>query len=204
MLCNQINRLIDPISSHSLFYLAPVYMYYELSSFYQNHRTFARSVSIEQLRGLNVSKKNLQKCQPLLSPKNGSDVYMPCGLLSNSIFNDTILLKFVESPSSTHPVPLKNSSIAWKSDIEKMYGTVPQSGWKGTIKPPNWPKPAYERSAGAFKTDEELMVWNRIAPFPNFRKLHRILDTRPGLFESGLPAGKYSLEINSSEFFIDL
>nr|VZI18159.1 unnamed protein product [Spirometra erinaceieuropaei] len=178
----------------------PVYMYYEISNFYQNHRRFARSVSVEQLRGVIPSKKSLQKCQPLLSSKNESQeyIYMPCGLLPNSVFNDSFLLKFIESPSSMHSVPLSRSSIAWKSDVEKMYGTVPSNGWTGTIKPPNWPKPAYERAAGAFKTDQELMVWNRIAPFSTFRKLHRILDTRPGIFASGFPAGKYSLQITSN------
>ncbi|BHF60866.1 hypothetical protein SprV_0100383500 [Sparganum proliferum] len=178
----------------------PVYMYYEISNFYQNHRRFARSVSVEQLRGVMPSKESLKKCHPLLSSKNESQeyIYMPCGLLPNSVFNDSFLLKFIESPSSMHSVPLSSSSIAWKSDVEKMYGTVPSNGWTGTIKPPNWPKPAYERAAGAFKTDQELMVWNRIAPFSTFRKLHRVLDTRPGIFASGFPAGKYILQITSN------
>ncbi|VDM03621.1 unnamed protein product [Schistocephalus solidus] len=160
---------------------------------------------MEQLRGVTASNESLKRCHPLSSSKNGSQeyIYMPCGLLSNSIFNDTFLLNFIESPSSKHPVPLLSSSIAWKSDVEKMYGTLPPNGWNGTIKPPNWPKPAYERSPGAFKTDQELMVWNRIAAFPTFIKLHRILDTRTDLFASGLPAGKYSLEITSSECLTD-
>lgn len=45
---------------------APVYVYYELSNFYQNHRKYVKSLSFSQLRGEMVSADELyEDCKPL-------------------------------------------------------------------------------------------------------------------------------------------
>ena len=45
---------------------APVYVYYELSNFYQNHRKYVKSLSFSQLRGELVSADELyEDCKPL-------------------------------------------------------------------------------------------------------------------------------------------
>ena len=42
----------------------PVYVYYELSNFYQNHRRYVKSLSFKQLQG-NTDPSYLSDCTPL-------------------------------------------------------------------------------------------------------------------------------------------
>ena len=94
---------------------APVYMYYKLTHFYQNHRRYAKSRSDSQLRGTEVSSSSMSDAEPLTIPGdyigakdvplsvNGvntsynSFVYNPAGLVAWSMFNDTFALYRVES-----------------------------------------------------------------------------------------------------------
>jgi hypothetical protein len=81
---------------------APIYVYYKLSNFYQNHRRYARSRSDAQLAGDEVKYASLTDCAPMRYPgeiqnqekKNPaiSDLYAPCGLIAWSMFNDSFLL----------------------------------------------------------------------------------------------------------------
>ena len=67
---------------------APVYVYYELTNFYQNHRRYVRSKSDGQLEGrvfTSAADTALSDCAPLIS--DGSRVLHPCGLIANSFFN---------------------------------------------------------------------------------------------------------------------
>ena len=93
---------------------APVYMYYKLTNFYQNHRRYAKSRSDSQLRGTDVSASSLSDADPLAVPGdyfgstgvslsvNGNNrtyndfVYNPAGLVAWSMFNDTFALYRVE------------------------------------------------------------------------------------------------------------
>merc|ERR1712178_562222 len=67
----------------------PVYVYYQLSNFYQNHRRYVKSRSDTQLR--NSDKFETDGCDPLATrtcPGGSGDcgVY-PCGLIAWSVFN---------------------------------------------------------------------------------------------------------------------
>lgn len=97
---------------------APVYLYYGLSQFYQNHRRFSNSKSDAQLRGSPVTAGSLGNCAPLASPsqlrpslrkravkltdERGSTrvvpyadfSYAPAGLIPWSLFNDTFRLLY--------------------------------------------------------------------------------------------------------------
>jgi len=66
---------------------APVFMYYKLTNFYQNHRRYVNSLDSDQLKGKYVSPADLNDgdCDPL-GTLNGVAVY-PCGLIANSLFN---------------------------------------------------------------------------------------------------------------------
>jgi hypothetical protein len=67
----------------------PLYVYYQLRKYYQNHRRYFKSISYPQLLGLRLSESDVQlACSPLL--KNGSTLLNPCGLVANSFFNDII------------------------------------------------------------------------------------------------------------------
>lgn len=65
----------------------PVFLYYKLTNFYQNHRRYVKSYEPNQLKGKYVSPSDLDNgdCKPL-GQINGKAVY-PCGLIANSMFN---------------------------------------------------------------------------------------------------------------------
>ena len=81
---------------------APIYVYYQLDNFYQNHRKYTKSRSLTQLKGEDLSPDDLSLCEPVvynedlfathswggkkLDPKAAAN---PCGLVANSFFNDT-------------------------------------------------------------------------------------------------------------------
>jgi hypothetical protein len=67
---------------------APVYVYYELTNFYQNHRRYVQSRSFPQTMGtIYTDSSNLVACDPLrVNPTTGK-VLHPCGLIANSFFN---------------------------------------------------------------------------------------------------------------------
>eukprot|EP00163_Fabomonas_tropica_P011987 TRINITY_DN2302_c3_g2_i1.p1 TRINITY_DN2302_c3_g2~~TRINITY_DN2302_c3_g2_i1.p1 ORF type:complete len:296 (-),score=91.86 TRINITY_DN2302_c3_g2_i1:1060-1947(-) len=90
----------------------PVYFYYELDNFFQNHRRYVKSRSDEQLRG--DSDPSTDDCEPAADPAAGREF---CGLIANSRFNDTFRLL---SPTSTE-IPMTKQGIAWKSDVENKF-----------------------------------------------------------------------------------
>mmetsp|Transcript_61908 Transcript_61908/g.170451 ORF Transcript_61908/g.170451 Transcript_61908/m.170451 type:complete len:408 (+) Transcript_61908:304-1527(+) len=93
---------------------APVYLYYQLTNFYQNHRRYAKSYLADQLLGTVYQSGStaLAYCDPL--SKNGSLILNPCGLIANTLFNDKITLA-TTSGTSGHP-KLDTTGIAWPSD----------------------------------------------------------------------------------------
>ncbi|KAG0295047.1 hypothetical protein BGZ97_004913 [Linnemannia gamsii] len=69
----------------------PVFVYYRLSNFYQNHRRYVKSVDAKQLSGAVRTVADLSggTCDPLAVVKEGDAQYpiYPCGLIANSVFN---------------------------------------------------------------------------------------------------------------------
>jgi hypothetical protein len=69
----------------------PVYVYYELDNFYQNHRRYVKSRSDAQLKG-DFPNAPTTDCDPLktVPPDTNhtkSRKLWPCGLIANSMFN---------------------------------------------------------------------------------------------------------------------
>jgi len=153
----------------------PIYMYYELSNFYQNHRRFVKSRSDMQLRGSNVTNKNdLSACEPYLSFQNSNDpnlFYLPCGLIAKNLFSDVLMLK----TESGRLVNVSKKGIAWESDVNEKFNN-PSNTTPGIRTIPN------------FK-DEDFINWMRIAATPTFRKLYRIIKENLN--------GTYFVEINN-------
>ncbi|CAM9386890.1 unnamed protein product, partial [Phaeothamnion confervicola] len=85
---------------------APVYVFYEIDKFYQNHRRYVSSYSQDQLLG-STSTSDVSDCSPLTY--NGSLLLSPCGLIANTLFNDVIAL---DSDDYT----MDETGIAWESD----------------------------------------------------------------------------------------
>ena len=110
----------------------PIYLYYRLHNFYANHRRFVKSFSEDQLNGKAASLDTIkntvgQNCQPL-SDVNGTRIY-PCGLIANSLFNDTFTTAFlaVNGTSEDKTVPLTENGIAWSTDrnrFQKLHTTI--------------------------------------------------------------------------------
>jgi len=159
----------------------PVYVYYELDNFYQNYRLYAKSRNQDQLEGKNVSVySELSDCAPRESfnhSKNQKDFYFPCGLIAWSQFTDTFELFDNESK----PIKMRKEGIAWRSDVE-MYNHDPGDNVTGIRVVENI-------------TDEDFLVWMRVAAFPNFRKLYRIIDSLPNATEL---SGTIKIVINNT------
>jgi cell cycle control protein 50 len=67
---------------------SPVYVYYELTKFYQNQRLYLKSRSIEQLGG---TLDDTGECTPTGVNANGK-IIVPCGLVAQNRFTGTIVL----------------------------------------------------------------------------------------------------------------
>eukprot|EP01080_Neovahlkampfia_damariscottae_P005049 gene5049-8645_t len=176
----------------------PIYIYYHLDNFYQNHRRYANSRNDYQLQGLSRGYSNVQTdCTPILGypgvASNDSLLYNPCGLIAWSMFNDTFVLKkksgvtetvICNGPNPTlSPSKCSKDEIAWLSD--RQYKFKPAAA--GYMSYPN----SYYNESGHIipqTNDTDLMVWMRTAALPNFRKLYRIVS-------EPLNAGTYVMDI---------
>lgn len=85
----------------------PVYVYYQLDNFYQNHRRYVKSRDNTQLAGTYLGVEDLKNCDPIIKVAdlwpnqkvnlNGDALddeqpATPCGLVAKSFFNDTFTL----------------------------------------------------------------------------------------------------------------
>ncbi|KAJ2612805.1 alkylphosphocholine resistance protein lem3 [Coemansia sp. RSA 1804] len=160
-----------------------VFLYYRLTSFYQNHRRYTRSFDVDQLKGKVRTASDLDggDCSPLDSHSvdgGAKRPYYPCGLIANSIFNDTIGLPVLTNPPGNRPPAtyvMTESGIAWESDRKRVNPTsyTPDQVYP----PPNWFAKygaEYNESAGIpdLSQNEHFLVWMRTAGLPTFRKLY--------------------------------
>ncbi|KAL4860914.1 hypothetical protein BDV12DRAFT_204562 [Aspergillus spectabilis] len=171
----------------------PVFMYYRLTNFYQNHRRYVKSLDLDQLKGKAVDNGTIKggACDPLRVDDSGK-AYYPCGLIANSMFNDTINSPvFVNGRDGVaEAYNMTNKGIAWDSDKELIKKTEYQP--REVVPPPNWRErypDNYENEIPNLHEDEEFMVWMRTAALPTFSKLSRRNDT------TSMSAGRYRLDI---------
>lgn len=149
----------------------PVYVYYELSNYFQNHRRYVKSRSDTQLRG---EGGDTGTCTPLEDNADG-DIFYPCGLIANSFFNDTFKLctgSDFSDCADDFPARWKKRGIAWESDVDhkfKFSQRLNDSTDTTTIAADGVTElPNVE--------DEDFIVWMRTAGLPTFRKLHRKIE----------------------------
>lgn len=179
----------------------PVFIHYELTNFYQNHRVYVNSRDPSQLLGsLEQTSKAEQDCAPLA--KLGNITINPCGLIANTLFNDVFTLDSYK---------VNEQGIAWKSDLEYKYKQP--EGFKSELCDCNdcscdgeWScKEPYQDPDGncyryyypnddstqyLYETypmvvnpiegvlNEHFIVWMRVAALPTFRKLYGWIDTK--------------------------
>lgn len=152
---------------------SPIYVYYQLDKFYQNHRRYVKSKSEKQLRSTKY-EDDVSDCSPEASTKTGPIV--PCGLIAWSLFNDTYGFKL-----NKKAIEVSKQDIAWKSDQEYKFGS--------NVYPKNFQ--SYGLIGGAKLNESiplseqvDLIVWMRTAALPTFRKLY-------GKIEVDLEAGQH-------------
>lgn len=181
----------------------PVLMYYTLTNFYQNHRRYVASFYDKQLKGDKVddSAVGSSPCTPLTLDSN-KKAYYPCGLIANSMFNDSIsepVLLNSNSPAATNGSEIyhmdNNTGIAWPSDAD-LYGNFPSDMNVEDVSPPlNWRKrygDTYTKETmPKLKEWQAFQVWMRTAGLPNFSKLYRRNNTL------SMSEGTYQVEIES-------
>ncbi|EKX32363.1 hypothetical protein GUITHDRAFT_56566, partial [Guillardia theta CCMP2712] len=167
----------------------PVYFYYTLTKFFQNHRRYVASQDPVQYRDKWTvdaagvpSTGSFSGCWPLesytesIAGKEEKIYYYPCGLGALSFFNDTFLLQ----DSNSNVVPWTKEGISSRAGLKGRYASQSEA----------WLK----QNSGRYNcwhnvSDEDFMVWMRPAASPDFWKLHRIIP-------NGLKAGTYRLSIN--------
>lgn len=129
---------------------APIYLYYQLENFYQNHRRYVQSRSDAQLRG--DATASTSDCSPLTMSGTGINKYnstaetpigsnqtdyilMPCGLIANSLFNDIFWVNKLVTNGVTYYQNdtyqgktlvnlVDQTGIAWKSDVETKFKNI--------------------------------------------------------------------------------
>jgi hypothetical protein len=160
----------------------PVLFYYRLTNFYQNHRRYVKSMDTSQLLG-NVRTADEIKsgdCAPLTINGSTNLPYYPCGLIANSMFNDTFDAPVYLNDNSEYVMTDRN--IAWSSDKE-LYKTTKYQPNQASP-PPNWQLRypngyTEEEPIPDIHTWEAFHVWMRTAGLPTFSKLALRNDTAP-------------------------
>ncbi|XP_057972110.1 ALA-interacting subunit 1-like isoform X2 [Malania oleifera] len=141
---------------------SPVYIYYQLDKFYQNHRRYFQSRIDKQL-WTGDPNLDLGHCAPENIAANGSPI-IPCGLIAWSLFNDTFGFAVNDKV-----LQVNKKNIAWKSDKEHKFGA--------NVYPKNFQAGGLIGGAKLNESiplseQEDLIVWMRTAALPSFRKLY--------------------------------
>ncbi|KAF9913817.1 hypothetical protein BX616_009525 [Lobosporangium transversale] len=177
----------------------PVFVFYRLTNFHQNHRQWIKSMDMRQLAGERRSVEELKAggCDRLAVVEENNVTYpiYPCGLMANSMFNDSFGLAFKPFDATTNDNKtylLIDKGIAWDGDASKY---AKYSYELSEIRPPpnwrNYPNGYSEASPPInVAEDEHFQVWMRTSGLPNFRKIYAKNE------QDDLPVGTYTIDID--------
>ncbi|KAL0465833.1 ligand-effect modulator 3 family [Neurospora intermedia] len=174
---------------------APVSFYYHLDNFYQNHRRYVNSFNAKQLLGDAVSKDVIDgsTCKPLdLDPRGSGKVIYPCGVVANSMFNDTFSNPYNEQNSTDYVMSNKAGDISWEG-LKDLYGETKYSR-ADIVPPPNWEAAwpngyTNDTKLPDLKNWADFQNWMMLAASPDFYKLVRKNE------RDAMKAGNYRIEI---------
>lgn len=161
----------------------PIFLYYQMTEMYQNHRKYLKSKSYEQLKGGEyLSAGELDDCEPVIYNKHiPRDTSLdgtvldpeapafPCGLIAKTMFNDTF-----ELYKNSIEIEILENDIAYSTDKQKYKNLAVNSTslqWLDI-------------------EDEHFMVWMRNGPLSKFRKLW-------GRIEDDISEGNYTMIIHN-------
>lgn len=177
---NQTTCIVDFNISRTI--TNPVGLYYKLTNFKQMRREIANSYSLKMLLGEEETKSGLENCQPRLyieDEENIKNLYVPCGILPQTVFTDTLNLidEDIFDDSS--------NSIVLEADIDYKFHN-PSEIYKDSS---NW-----LLDNGLFKegqVNSHFIVWMRQSAFSPFRKLYSISKT-------GIKEGHHRMSIRNN------
>lgn len=162
----------------------PIFVYYHLTNFYQNHRRYVKSRSDPQLQG--DSNPSVDSCDPLVRDSKGR-TYYPCGLIAASTFNDTINCTLHSGSDSVDLsaktfVDISNpdwqkKGIAWSSDVDHKFHQHQLEPDQTNISASGAPLPEVD--------DEDFIVWMRTSALPSFKKLYRKITNPDRILQKG-------------------
>ncbi|KAI9120950.1 hypothetical protein K1719_007983 [Acacia pycnantha] len=146
---------------------SPIYVYYQLTNYFQNHRRYVKSKSEDQLRQKSA-EEDTDDCKPEARTPDGQPI-VPCGLIAWSLFNDTYNIKV----KGKH-LKISKKNIAWQSDQTKKFGS--------DVYPKNFQAGGLIGGAKLNESiplsgQEDLIVWMRTAALSTFRKLYGKIET---------------------------
>ncbi|PVF97148.1 Lem3/Cdc50 [Serendipita vermifera] len=175
----------------------PVFIYYKMTNFFQNHRRYVQSLDVDQLKGKAVSASTLNKgnCRPLgHDPDDDKKAIYPCGLIANSMFNDTINSPVLINGSTNTTYSFSSKGIAWPGERRKYVAKPGYASLTEIVPPPNW-RDRYpngyteENPPPNLAEDEHFHNWMRTAGLPTFSKLYGRNDGED------MKAGTYEIDI---------
>lgn len=173
----------------------PLRFFYRLKNFSQNHRRYAKSFSDNQIMGDAASVDVIKNtaginCEPLSTDQNGKIIY-PCGLIANSLFNDTFASTFKAVNGTSPDFEMTNQGIAWSTNKNRYKKT--KYNYTQIVPPPNWvkmfPLGYNETNVPDILTWAEFQNWMYTSAFQDFRKLALQNTTLT------MPAGTYQVDI---------
>lgn len=116
----------------------PIWVFYELSGFHQNHRLYVDSRDDSQLMSPDYARSQKpQACHPKIETAGRGTDY-PCGLVASTVFNDTFHVAH-ESPDGSFSrleVDSRAPSIAWTGDLKRFVNLDPEA--------PSWQNPSLQ------------------------------------------------------------
>ncbi|KAI7859008.1 CDC50/LEM3 family [Circinella umbellata] len=179
-----------PIELHG-----PIYLYYRLTNFYQNHRKYVKSLSYNQLNGESLTAGDADaSCAPIGRAPDDK-LYYPCGLIANSMFNDSFSSLTLLNPQGQNDnitYQMSEEGIAWHTDVTRYRRT--SQPIDQLTPPPNWNKryPNGYTADNIFdpSKDEHFLVWMRTSWYPSFRKLYSNYNGEP------LQPGTYEVQVD--------
>ncbi|EZG67298.1 LEM3/CDC50 family protein, partial [Gregarina niphandrodes] len=182
-----------PLSSSADTIKPPLYLYYVLQGFYQNHRRYLLSRNLDQLHGKIVTDKSrITECEPLALSSDGYRIKTPCGLAAAAVFNDTISVPdytlhetaddIVWSAESEFKNPVDDGSV----EYQMLDQWLDESIFPGKMENPHF------------------MVWMRNAALPKFRKLYGVIKDEVKLPMEINVVNRYPVESFSGRKYIML
>ncbi|EAY12656.1 hypothetical protein TVAG_074840 [Trichomonas vaginalis G3] len=156
-----------------------VWMYYQITHFFQNNFIYSSSKSLDQLNGLSYEKASTKLCDSVrYADENETKIFLPCGAVPHSVFNDSFTF------GSGFP-SLDRDSITPK-DYQK---AVKNFGSGYTSENTVFVINETEFPDGVHNKD--FINWIQISPFSKFIKTYAKLG-------SNLEKGTYNVTINNN------